>query len=239
MKKIAYASLDYAPPPTENVNTPCSCNNTIMSQQPQDQQQPVAKTDTKPEVTTAGNIVYQTTDGKPIEWKVNAKQFEDTMTKKEQPLEIKPDNTVQALKSPEQLQAENQLKEYTERLQRLEKELEQRDNFILDKIVSANIPRQLFEKDEDFNAEKNTLKSFIKKHKISHEDSEWLITKMYSRVAQMMAAASEENEKKGKKQTAYASDFSTASITGPAANRPAPPRQSSNNATSDDLDPLF
>lgn len=78
--------------------------------------------------------------------------------------------------------AEERLKKLEAELELARKEKAEQRNFILDKILLANIPRENFKKDEEFEAERTAVKGMINKYNMSYDDSEWFVKKAYPRI---------------------------------------------------------
>lgn len=262
-RSLAYAGLDpisvsTVTEPTENVNNSCGCNKNIQdmsNQQPSQTQQPQVTT-----VTTAGSTDNPSntfnTAGPLLAGSQNSTQEAIEAARKEAQKVVEENNKKTSLQSaPKQQNEDENEKDNNDYVSKLKAELREfkqkaeaeaqrsldQYNFFLDEILSVHIPKGHFKKEEDFNAEKESMKAFINKYNVNLQDAKWLIIKSAKGIPNQNEEQSGNNKKEGGKHgvgvagllsnpTTYNSDI----ITRPSQQQSIP--KSGDNSINDDDD---
>ena len=214
-RSLAYAGLDSvalanssSTEPTENVNNTCGCNKNIqdMSTNQQSQPQVTTVTTTAPSSQPDSNVINAS--GSLLAGSQNSTQEAIEAARKEAQKVVE-ENNKNTLQAPKQQESEEKSSdnEYISKLKAELREFKQKAeaeaqrsldqyNFFLDEILSVHIPKGHFKKEEDFNAEKESMKAFINKYNVNLQDAKWLIIKS----AKGIPNQNEEQQGNGKKE---------------------------------------
>lgn len=191
-RSLAYAGLDSTmvstETPTENVNNSCGCNKNIQDMSSQQSQPQVTTVTTTAPSSSDSNVIN--TSGPLLAGSQNSTQEAIEAARKEAQKVVEENNkkTLQAPKQDEENKDEKDNSDYVSKLKAELREFKQKAeaeaqrsldqyNFFLDEILSVHIPKGHFKKEEDFNAEKESMKSFINKYNVNLQDAKWLIIK--------------------------------------------------------------
>jgi hypothetical protein len=228
--------------PSENVNNTCSCNKNI--EMSNNQPQVTANIDTAnisaaaPAVETAKllegskNTTQEAIDAARAEAQkvVNENNNKKAEENKKEAEEAKPQLT----------EAELELKKTNKLLQEEREQKLEMKNFFLEKMLISAIPKENFQKEDEYIQLKESTKGLINKYGMSLEDADWLINKVSKSVPVL---EQQPTEKKTKKEigiaswyggSTYNSDSLTRSQTVPQ------PASKSNGGNLDDEDyPIF
>jgi hypothetical protein len=241
--------------PSENVNNTCSCNKNI--EMSNNQPSTEVKVDAQvPQQTQTTVPVSTVPSGNLIEGAKNSTE-EAIKAAREEANRVYNENNKKAAaedqkKESEQNQNKPQLTEAEIELKNTKKALEQEreqklemKNFFLEKMLISSIPRENFQKEDEFIQLKETTKGLINKYGMSLEDAEWVINKVSKSIPQPPVSTEPENKKSKKdvgvagvffgasnNTTTYNSDSLTKSQTVP---KPA----SSGNSFDDEDYPIF
>jgi len=266
-KALAYAGFDSGttvttsssssstPVPTENVNNTCSCNKNIQDMSTNTQSQPAVTTVSTTAATAAetpkttaveGNLLRdsQNTTAEAIkaareEAQRIIKEASSTDPKQKQPKQEEEQNQ----EDEEEKSLKLELRKYKQIAEEERKRNLDQYNFILDEVLSVHIPRAHFKKEEDFNTEKESMKSFINKYNVNLQDAKWLITKAVKGIPNQNEEQQTSNKKEGGKHgvgvagllsTTYNPDY----ITKPEQQSIPRPAGDSNSHLEDDDFPL-
>lgn len=200
---LMYAGVDsvvQAPfQPSENVNNTCSCNSNIDSKMSENLQ----NTPTPQQPVNSGGELLKPNE---VKYTIEA-PVSDKPTDKPVEKIIERNSAQEVLKSEKQIKEDREKELMIQENEALKKQVLEQKNFFLDEMLSVHIPKSNFEKEEDYNAEKNIFKTFINKYEVSLEDAKWLITKAVNKPAPVQAPVPEETtkgKKTGKENQQYA-----------------------------------
>jgi len=206
-RALAYAGLD-PQEPTENVNNTCGCNKNIQDMSSQQSQPQVTTVTTTPAPSSQPDSNVINASGSLLAGSQNSTQEAIEAARKEAQKVVE-ENNKKTLQAPKQQESEEKSSdnEYISKLKAELREFKQKAeaeaqrsldqyNFFLDEILSVHIPKGHFKKEEDFNAEKESMKAFINKYNVNLQDAKWLIIKS----AKGIPNQNEEQQGNGKKE---------------------------------------
>ena len=206
-KALAYAGFDSSTvtsntTPTENLNSTCGCNKNIQDMSTNINQQPPIVTPVATPVaeTAVGTLLKdsQNTTQEAIE----AARKEAERVVKESQKQPKQEKKEEGEQDDEGQEEEKSLKLELRKYKQIAEEERKRSldqyNFFLDEILSVHIPQSHFKKEEDFNNEKENMKSFINKYNINLQDAKWLIIKTAKGIPNQNEENNGNNKKEGK-----------------------------------------
>lgn len=195
---LAYAGIDQAP--SENVNNTCGCNKGIMSAN-NAQVEKTEVTKTIEEKFPSGNNIKYAENQPKVEYKIESPVTD--APKGEKP---KVQESGEIFKSQKEIDAENREKELQATIKALQKRDEERNNFFLEELLTTHIPRENFQKDEEYDGEKTNLKNFILKYNVSLEDAKWFIKKSVPKTVEVEKKTKDKPQYAGYNNT-YNSDY--------------------------------
>jgi hypothetical protein len=226
--------------PSENVNNTCSCNKNIeMSTQ---QPQVTAGTDTQ---VPAVPVITTDNTNKLLEGSKNTTQEAIDAARAEAQKVVNENNNKKAEEKkeeeskPQQLtEAELELKKTNKLLQEEREQKLEMKNFFLEKMLISAIPKENFQKEDEYIQLKESTKGLINKYGMSLEDADWLINK----VSKSVPVLEQQPEKKTKKEIGiaswYGSTYNSDSLT--RSQSVPQPASKGNGANLDDEDyPIF
>lgn len=233
------------PTPSENVNNTCSCNKNI-EMSTNNPQVTVSTPDTQPpqvnvNTTPSNNLTpgAQNTTAEAIEAaRVEANKVIQENNKK---VEEEKKATEEQQNKPQLSEAEVELKKTNKLLEQERSEKLEMKNFFLEKMLISAIPKENFQKENEFIELKESTKGLIVKYGMSLEDAEWVINKVSKSVPEAVSTDNDDN-KKSKKSVGVAgflgSTYNSDSLT---KSQSVPVSQSKDNgANLDDEDyPIF
>lgn len=228
-RDLAYAGLnpDMSTPtsstPTENVNNSCGCNKNIQEMSTNNQQQTQSTIPTVATVTSEPNSAVITSTGNLLSGAQNTTQEAILAARTEAQKVIKESQQQAQIQAPKKDEnnednkdevtsnLKSELRKYKQDYEAAQAKLAEQNNFFLDEILTAHIPQAHFKKEEEYVAEKESMKSFITKYSMSLQDAKWLITKTAKGIPnQNEENNKEDNKKDSKRSPAYAGFLSGA-----------------------------
>jgi len=232
-KVLAYAGFDEpttsslsTESPMENVNNNCSCNKNIDKDMSTNNPQVTVTTSETAQVpaeaAAVGNLLKdaQNTTAEAIQAaRAEAQKLIDENNRKQIQAPKLQDQPSQDNKEEGGQEDNSEVSRLKSELRKYKQEAEaernrnlDQYNFILDEVLSVHIPKGHFKKEEDFNAEKESIKSFISKYNISLQDAKWFVIKSAKGIPNQNEEqqTGKENNKKGNQ---YASLLSTPGTT--------------------------
>lgn len=240
--------------PSENVNNTCSCNKNIEMSNNNPTPQVTVNTDTQTPAQVNVNTPPVANNNNLLEGAKNSTQEAIEAARQEANKVIQESKKVEAEKKkeeeennnkPQLSEAELELKKRTKELEREREEKLEMKNFFLEKMLISAIPRENFQKEDEFIHLKETTKTLINKYGMSLEDAEWVINKVSKSIPQP-ASTDDKDNKKSKKDVGVAgvffgSTYNSDSLTRSPNSVPQPASSGSSNGSNlDDEDyPIF